>query len=129
MLEKDKLKDNVDLIVLYSSELYAEKELYDLKKLASDIAQNKDKRVSLGYSFIIPKDYVSQANVPFGIKVISYTKYTEIEEDMNGTKDFSENDLLKLASATHEAIIKHGFDSPKSPYKVTRKLKLINNNR
>lgn len=119
---KEPFTEDVDLIILYTLDFFSEEELDKLKDLAFDIAYKKDKRVSLGYSYRLSKGEKSYGSSAFfGVKVISYTKKSEREENMNGTEDFSPQDLASITLATEDAIVKE----ESNPFVSTRSPKLV----
>ena len=53
---KNKVSDDYDIIVLDSSERFYPSTFNKIKKMAQNIAKNKGKKVSFGYSYYVPND-------------------------------------------------------------------------
>lgn len=92
--------ENCDLIILYSSETYNEAELIDLKNIAYKISNDKNKRVSIGYSYYIPVEQRPYENISKQIKIVSFKNAEEVIEDTYPTPYFTAYDLIELTLAT-----------------------------
>ena len=94
---KERLNNDYDLILFYSSEGYQENELLYLKNLAYQISNDKEKRGTIGYSYILPKDKRIYENIPEEIKLINFKDSSELEEITYGIEYFNTLDLAILA--------------------------------
>lgn len=97
--EKRKQIENGDLFVFYSSDLYDEEELLELKDMVSKISTSKNKRVSIGYSFFIPTEQRAHGSQLGQIKIISFKNGEEACEETAPTPSFSAYDLVELTLA------------------------------
>lgn len=101
---KERLNNDYDLILFYSSEGYKENELLYLKNLAYQISNNNNKRVTIGYSYILPKDKRIYENIPEEIKLISFKDSNELEEITYDIEYFNTLDLAILALTKHNEL-------------------------
>ena len=101
---KERLNNDYDLILFYSSEGYQENELLYLKNLAYQISNDNNKRVTIGYSYILPKDKRIYENIPEEIKLISFKDSSELEEITYGIEYFNTLDLTTLALTKHKEL-------------------------
>lgn len=62
---------DVDFIVFYSSTFYDSDELEYLKKLAKQYSIDGEKRVTVGYSFVVPKEKRSSKDITDAISIYS----------------------------------------------------------
>lgn len=92
--------DNCDLIIFYSSGFYNEGELTELKDLAFRISNDKNKRVSIGYSYCIPVEQRLHEGISEQIKIVSFKNGEESIEDAYPTPYFTAYDLAELTLAT-----------------------------
>lgn len=88
--------ENSDLIIWYSSRLYSEKELNELRSLAAKISDNKNKRVSIGYLYSVPAEYRIDKNMPEEILIISYYNGECLVEEKNPISRCSVYDLTNM---------------------------------
>ena len=101
---KNQLEIDYDLILFYSSEQYQEDELLYLKELAFQISNDNNKRVTIGYSYILPKDKRICEDILEEIKLISFKDYIEHEETTYGIEYFNTLDLATLALNEHNEL-------------------------
>lgn len=101
---KERLKNDYDLILFYSSEGYKANELLYLKNIAHQISNDNSKRVTIGYSYILPKDKRIYENIPEEIKLISFKDSSELEEITYGIEYFNILDLTTLALTKHNEL-------------------------
>ena len=92
--------ENCDLIIFYSSEFYNEEELIELKNIAFKISNDKNKRVSIGYSYLIPMEQRPYDNISGQIEISSFKNSTETIEKMHSMPYFTAYDLVELTLAT-----------------------------
>ena len=85
-----------DLIIWYSSRPYNEIELNELKKLAIRIANNKNKRVGIGYLYSVPLEHRTSKNMCEEIKIISYYNVEQYEKLKCPTTAVSVFDLTNM---------------------------------
>lgn len=74
--------DNYDLIFFYSSSFFDEEDLKKLEQIASKISEEENKRVTVGYSYIIPIDKRKVENMSEEIKIVSFKNSIKNEEDI-----------------------------------------------
>lgn len=91
---------NSDLFILYSSEFYNEEELAELKDIAFTIANDKEKRVSIGYLYQIPVEQRPHQSISEQIKIVSFKNDEEIIEETYPTPYFTPYDLINLTLTT-----------------------------
>lgn len=89
------LKD-YDLIIYYSSTFYEEDELEEMKKIAMQISKNANKRVTIGYSYIIPIEERKDKQIPDEIKIVSIKESNEHEENIETSPLFDKVDLINM---------------------------------
>lgn len=99
--------ENSDLIVWYSSRPYSEREMLELKNIAFEISNNKNKRVSIGYSFSVPQEQRIDKNVSEKINIISFYNSSIFEEEINPPLNLN---AYNLANITLVEIEKKLFD-------------------
>lgn len=71
-LRRDYILEDCDLILFYSSRFFDEYELNQIKQIAYEISQNKAKRVSIGYSYVIPLEEREDKDITNEVRVISF---------------------------------------------------------
>lgn len=72
--------NDCDLILFFSSKEYSSYEFETMKKIAQRISEEKERRVTIGYSYILP---IEQRKNSREIKISSYKNDTESEEIIN----------------------------------------------
>ncbi len=87
---KDK-GENSDLIFYYSSGYFDRDDLDYLEQKASTISKRENKRVSLGYSYIIPIEERTDENISEEMKIISYKE--DIRDEITVNIDSLSNPL------------------------------------
>ena len=95
---KQPINYDFDLILFYSSNYYEKKELLKLKEIAFDISEEKKKRVTIGYSYIIPTKMVEK------VKLVSFKDCVETEETTYGIQCFNPRDLLEMTLVAHDTL-------------------------
>lgn len=100
--ERNKQIENCDLIIFYSSVSYDEDEIMELKDIASRVSEEKGKRVSIGYSYVIPKEQKPYPRVDSQVKIISFNNSQEIETTGYAPEYFTPYDLTELVLAAHD---------------------------
>lgn len=93
-----------DFIFYYSSTFYEDDELEEMKKIAFRIAENKNKRVSIGYSYVIPMEDRKDKDVFKEIKIVSFKDSIEYEETREGFQYFTHSDLIDMVLITHDKL-------------------------
>ena len=101
---RERLNNDYDLVLFYSSEGYKANELLYLKNLAYQISNDNSKRVTIGYSYILPKDKRICEDILEEIKLISFKDYIEHEETTYGIEYFNTLDLATLALNGHNEL-------------------------
>ncbi len=91
--------DDCDMIVFYSSGYYSEEEMMELKNIALKVSEEKGKRVTIGYSYVIPPN--SEEN---NIKIISINNGEEIAEEFYISFPFGVYPLAELTFINHNNI-------------------------
>lgn len=97
------LKD-YDLIIYYSSTFYEEDELEEIKKIATQISSNANKRVTIGYSYIIPMEERKDEQVTDEIKIVSIKKSNKHEENIETFVYFNNVDLINITLIKHDEL-------------------------
>ncbi len=96
--------DDDDLILYYSSTFYEDDELQKMSEIASAIAKNKNKRVSIGYSYVIPMEDRKNKDISKEIKIVSFKGSNVYEETVNGFEFFSCSDLIDMTLVAHDKL-------------------------
>lgn len=91
--------NDCDLITFYSSKFYNENELIELKKIASKISSEKEKRVSIGYSYYTLADNGKSEEY---ISIVSINDNVETNDTMQAPSFFSAYDLINLTLIKHD---------------------------
>lgn len=94
--------ENSDLIIWYSSRPYSEREILELKNMAFEISNNKNKRVSIGYLHSIPQEQRIDKDVSEKINIISFYNNNIFEEEINPTSSLSAYNLANITLAEIE---------------------------
>ena len=89
-----------DLIIFSSSDFFNENYFSELKNIAYGISNEKNKRVSIGYLYHLPKKQRPYESVLDQIEIVSYKNGTEITEKTYPTPHFTVYDLVELTMAT-----------------------------
>ncbi len=90
--------DDCDLIIFYSSNFYDEKEMNELKSIASKISEEKEKRVTIGY-YATPKPPV--IDLP-NVKIISFNNNQEKTENLYLDEYSGLYDLVEITLIKHD---------------------------
>lgn len=100
-----KTNNDYDLILLFSSSFYREDELSHLKKMANEISKMQNKRVTVGYSHVIPMEKRVHLGVSGEIKIIS-VKEDNVYQETIPTMDnyFTQIDFLNRMEAKHDEL-------------------------
>lgn len=72
--------DNYDIFFHYSSQIYNQNNLSDLEGMALRISNVENKRVSIGYSYMIPMNERKDENISEEMKVVSFRDSIQIDE-------------------------------------------------
>lgn len=75
--------NDCDLILFFSSKEYSSYEFETMKKIAQRISEEKERRVTIGYSYILPIEQRKEIKYSSEIKISSYKNDTESEEIVN----------------------------------------------
>lgn len=92
-MRKNDIPKDCDFIILDGSDLYRDDEFCETKKMAMRMSEESNKRVSMGYVYVIPMDKRSNPNICSEIKIASFKNGDFYEE----TIPVSSYDLLILA--------------------------------
>lgn len=92
-IRKEDVPKDCDFIILDGSDFYKDDEYIETKKMALKISEENNKRVSIGYVYIIPIDKRIDYNIDSEIKIASFKNGEIVEE----TISISSYDLLTLA--------------------------------
>lgn len=98
--------NDYDFIIFYSSHYFDDEELNQIKEMAFTISQDKNKRVSIGYSYVIPIEERKHIDISEGIKFISFSNGEEYEETCFDTELFTIIDLVNLVVKSHDELDK-----------------------
>ena len=95
--------DDCDFIILYSLDFYSSDELDYMKQIASKISSEKNKRVSIGYSYVIPIEQRTNRNICDEIKLVSIKDGNEYETTNYAPTYFnSPMQLVNMVVKTHD---------------------------
>lgn len=72
--------DNYDMLFYYSSGFYNQNDLSDLEEMAFRISNDENKRVSIGYSYMIPENERKVENISEEMKIVSFKDSIQIDE-------------------------------------------------
>lgn len=92
--------ENSDLIIFYSRGFYDEYQIDELKDIAFRVSNDKNKRVSIGYSYFLPVEQRPYEGISRQIKIISFKNCEEFTEETYETPYFSPYNLTELTLAT-----------------------------
>lgn len=93
-----------DLIIYYSSTFYEKDEWNEMCKIASGIAKNKNKRVSIGYSYIIPEEDRKNKDIAQKIKIVSFDDSNVYKQTVDGFQFFNHSDLIDMTLMAHDEL-------------------------
>lgn len=96
--------EDCDFIIFYSSFGYADFEEHELKELGSRISNQKGKRVSVGYSYVIPKEQRTDLLKNLEVKIYSFKEESEYEDTISAPEYFTPIDLMKLVISIHSEL-------------------------
>jgi len=96
--------EDCDFIIFFSSCGYADFEDKELKQLASRISIEKGKRVSVGYSYLIPKEKRTNLLKQEEIKIYSFKDGIEYEDTVNSPEYFTPINLFELVLFAHDEL-------------------------
>lgn len=102
-MRKEDVPKDCDFIILDGSDFYRDNEYIEIKKMAIKISEENNKRVSIGYVYIIPIDKRLDSNMHSEIKIASFKNGDTVEE----TIPISNHNLLILADMivkTHKTL-------------------------
>ena len=88
--------ENSDLIIFDSSNYYDERQITELKTIAIDISNKKSKRVTIGYSSLIPVEQKTKKNQLIQIKIVSFKDGQEITEEVTIEDFITTHELIDL---------------------------------
>ena len=93
-----------DIILFFSSKQFEEDELNKLKEIAFSISEEKQKRVSIGYSYMVPKSEREDESIADQVKLVSFKNSIEDEETTWGINSFNIFDLLEMTLSKHNEL-------------------------
>ena len=93
-----------DIILFFSSKQFEDDELNKLKEIAFSISEDKQKRVSIGYSYIVPKSEREDDSIADQVRLISFKNSIEDEETTWGINSFHIIDLLEMTLSRHNEL-------------------------
>ncbi len=100
---KSDADSDYDLLILSSNGSYSDYDIQRLKNMAKEISKKKDKRVTIGYKYFIPKEDRENKTHTEELEIISFKSgnndYKETILIMN--KPFSIIDFLNYTTAKH----------------------------
>lgn len=102
-MRKEDIPKDCDFIILDGSDFYRDDEYIETKKMAIKISEENNKRISIGYVYIIPIDERQDPSVFGEIRIASFKNGDIVEE----IAPISDHDLLTLADMivkTHKAL-------------------------
>ena len=88
--------ENSDLIIFDSSNYYDERQITELKTIATDISNKKSKRVTIGYSSFIPAEQRTNKDQLIQIRIISFKDGQEITEELTVEDYITTYELIEL---------------------------------
>ena len=106
---KNKLDCNIyeqdyDLIMFYSSILFRNDELEMIEEIAKSISIYRNKKVTIGYSYIVPKEERKNCNYSDEIKIVSFYNYNRTEENIGfKNKFFNTINLMDVTLEKHNS--------------------------
>lgn len=96
--------DDCDFIIFDSLDYYDEDELNELKDIALKVSDDTNKRVSIGYSYIVPMEERKNKDISEEIKIISFSDCDEYEETIFRMSESTILDLTELVVITHDEL-------------------------
>ena len=100
--EKQSNIEDCDLIIFYSSSYYNEEEIQKLESMAFDASMKNNKRVSIGYQYLINKEDSPYMAMIEKIQIISFKEGREIIEDTYPIPYSNIKDLIELTLKTSD---------------------------
>lgn len=100
----DQNKMDYDLILFYSSEKYQENESVKLKEIAMKISEENNKRVTVGYSYILPAEERTIADINEEVLLYSVKNGQEQIQKSDGIEYLNTLDLLTLTLTFHNEL-------------------------
>ncbi|MDE5587008.1 MAG: hypothetical protein K2I72_01395 [Bacilli bacterium] len=104
--------ENCDLVLFYSSHFYSEKNLNGIKEIVSRISQSQNKRVSFGYSYVIPKYERVDPFTSNEVQLVSFKDGIEYDETAYGFPYFDALNLAEMTLVTHDELEKQKIKLP-----------------
>ena len=95
---------NHDFIMLYGDTRYRDYEFNEMKNIAKKISEENNKRVSVGYSYIIPADERKQNGISEEIKFVSFNDGDEYEEILQPSTYHDPIELASLVIQKHDLL-------------------------
>ncbi len=102
--EKEELFDipkDTDVIIYFSPLEYNEDKMIKIKELASKMSDENNKKVSLGYSYIIPTSKRESCNCGIGIQIGTFEDKSQVFMTSNGWKTYCQLDLIESTLSKH----------------------------
>lgn len=103
MAKNDKnrrLEDN-DLIIYYGGDIYSESEIEYLMNVASKISSDKNKRVTIGYSYFMPKKD-GKEGIDYEVEIMSVKDGEIVTEKIDKPRYFDAFYLTELTLREHD---------------------------
>ena len=110
--------DNSDIIAFYSSDFYNEGKISELKDMAAKISDEKEKRVSIGYSYLVPFEQRIDEEISEEIEIISFKNGDETIEKVQPTEYSTVYDLIEVT------LFKADSDEKNKQYKLKNNSRL-----
>lgn len=102
-----KYKDDYDYIIYFSADYKKENEITKLISLAESISKEKGKRVTIGYSYVIPQEDRIDENIFCSVELISI-KNDDIEKEIVSNEQlkprFNPMDLMEIVNNRHDEL-------------------------
>ncbi len=95
-----------DFIILFSSDYYDDETYLKLKTMAKSISKKENKRVSIGYSYMIPFEQRKKKELSEQIKIISIKNDVETEEAIYPPipQLFTITELIEMTLISHDTL-------------------------
>lgn len=75
-----------------------------MKEIALKISECKNKRVSIGYSYVSPMENRKEKDIFDEIKIVSFKDFIEYEETIDGCLFVTPSDLIDKVLKTHDEL-------------------------
>lgn len=96
--------DDCDLMAFYSSAPYELQKIEDILNIAFKISNEKQKRVSVGYSYVLPLAERKCENISEEIRIVSFHDCVVYDETTDAIQYFTPENLIEMVAVIHDEL-------------------------